>query len=325
MTQTKPQHDDDRLRGTIRRVLNEEAEAIRRFAESAESCDAAARLIHACHGTLIVAGIGKSGHIARKIASTFRSLGKAAIYLHPSEASHGDLGLVQKGAVVLLLSNSGETSELSDLLHYCRQNDIPIISITSQQASTLARASRVAICYGEIREACCNGLAPTTSTTLSLAIGDALAVAVAELQGVVAADFRRYHPGGRLGARLLSVGDLMRRGDALPCIPPDALMSELVIEMSAKSLGLAILMDGGKIAGIVTDGDLRRHVDRLWQLSPREIATLNPISVRPDGLAAEAADLMARHGVSALLVTDDAGQLLGVLHIHDCLRAGASA
>jgi len=315
----------DKIAATIARVLHEEASAIQRFANQPNLCAQAAEMIHGCTGPLIVAGMGKSGHVARKIAATFRSLVKPAIYLHPSEASHGDLGLVQSGSVVLLLSNSGETPELSDLLHYCRLHKIPIISITAKADSTLAKSSSLAICYGKISEACSNGLAPTTSTTLTLAIGDALAVAVAEMQGVVAADFRRYHPGGRLGARLLTVGELMQVGDALPLVTPNARMSDVVVEMSAKSLGLAILADGTEIVGVITDGDLRRNVDRLWQVSPRDIATAKPICVRADWLASEAAELMARHGISVCLVEDEAGKLAGVLHIHDCLRAGAGA
>ncbi|MEX0969386.1 MAG: KpsF/GutQ family sugar-phosphate isomerase [Paracoccaceae bacterium] len=321
MQNSVPTPDDAALAATIRSVLHKEAAAIASFAAQPENCARAVRVIAESTGPLIVAGIGKSGHIAGKLASTFRSLGRLAMYLHPSEASHGDLSLVQSASPVLVISHSGETSELSDLLVFCRQNQVDIISITSRTTSTLARASRVAICYGVVEEACPNGLAPTTSTTLALAIGDALAVGVSVVMGALPEDFRRYHPGGRLGVRLLVVADLMRSGAALPLVAPDARMSDVVVEMSAKSLGLAILAEQGRVLGVITDGDLRRNADRLWEVEPMQIASPRPVQIPPDALASDAAELMTARGVSVCLVMSG-GALHGVLHMHDCLRAG---
>ena len=234
---------------TVARVLAEEAAAVADFAGRAQACAAAAVLIHATKGPLVVAGIGKSGHIGRKIASTFRSLGKTAVFLHAAEASHGDLGLLQPGTVALVLSNSGETTELSDVLHFCRTQGIPVIGVTGREDSALARASDVPIVYGVVREACRNQLAPTTSTTLMLAIGDALAVAVSELMGAAPEDFRRFHPGGRLGARLLTVGQVMRTGAELPVVKPEASMSDVVVVMSEKALGVAVLSRAARSGG----------------------------------------------------------------------------
>lgn len=314
----------ERAEASVRRVLEEEAAAIAAFARVSGVCAEAARLIHETQGPLIVAGIGKSGHIGRKIAATFRSLGRPSVFLHASEASHGDLGLVQPGGVVLVLSNSGETSELSDLLHYCREQDVRVIGVTGRAQSALSRASTVAIVYGPVTEACRNGLAPTTSTTLSLAIGDALAVAVSEMMGSAPEDFRRFHPGGRLGARLLTVGEIMRTGNALPLVDPGMSMGDVVVTISEKSLGVAIVFRDGATLGIITDGDLRRNATRLWEVSPLDIATPEPVKISPDWLVADAIELMSRRKISACLVDDADGRLAGILHIHDCIRSGAA-
>lgn len=305
---------------SIKRVLEEEGAAILKFAEQSGICKEAADLIFQSTGPLIVSGIGKSGHIARKIASTFRSLGKPSVFLHAAEASHGDLGLVQADSVVLILSNSGETLELSDLLCYCKTNNVPIIGVTGQADSTIAKDSKVAIVYECRREACHNGLAPTTSTTLALAIGDALAITVSEMLGNVPEDFRRYHPGGKLGGRLMTVTDVMRTGDNLPIVDPDASMSEVVVTISEKTLGVAILARNGHIEGIITDGDLRRNVSTLWAVSPKEIATLDPVRIRPDWLISDAIELMSVRKISVCIVEDEQGHLAGVLHIHDCVK-----
>lgn len=309
---------------TIRRVLLEEAAAITAFSETCPGCIEAVELILRSDGPLVVAGIGKSGHVARKLAATFRSLGRFTVYLHPGEASHGDLGLVQPGSVALVFSNSGETSELSDLLHFCRSHDVPVIGVTGRAKSALARASTVAICYGELEEACHVGLAPTTTTTLSLAIGDALAVSLSQAMGVAPEDFRRYHPGGRLGARLLTVGELMRTGDAIPLVDAEAGMADVVLAISEKSMGVAVLTRGGAPIGVITDGDLRRNIDRLWDVSPTEIASPDPERIRMDMLVSDAADEMSRRGVTSLLVDDAAGALCGIIHLHDCVRSGAT-
>jgi arabinose-5-phosphate isomerase len=309
---------------TVVRVLEEEAAALAGFAGRSRACAAAAVLIHETRGPLVVVGIGKSGHIGRKIAATFRSLGKPAVFLHAAEASHGDLGLLQQGCAALVLSNSGETTELSDVLHYCRSQGIPVVGVTGREDSALARASDLAIVYGTVREACRNQLAPTTSTTLTLAIGDALAVAVSELMGSEPEDFRRFHPGGRLGARLLTVGQVMRTGAALPLVAPEAEMADLVVTMSEKALGVAVLSRDGEIGGIITDGDLRRNAGRLWQVRPAEIATRDPVRIRPDMLVTDAMELMSRRKITACVVEDPPGRIAGILHIHDCIRSGAA-
>ncbi len=312
------------IKDTVDRVLHEEAEAIMSFLPYSEKCIAAVEKIDAATGPLIVAGIGKSGHIAKKLASTFRSLGQLAIYLHPAEASHGDLGLVEDNSVVLALSNSGETTELSDLLQYCSTRDIPIISITSRADNTLGRASDICISYGDLREACHKGLAPTTSTTLSLAIGDAIAVSLSALRGKVEEDFRRFHPGGKLGARLTTVRDLMREGNEMPILSQDATLEEVVLKITEKSLGMVVFAEERKLLGVLTDGDLRRHIDKLRTAAPFDMATKEPVRVTADIFASEAASMMSLRGITACVVEDEVGQLIGVLHVHDCVRAGVA-
>lgn len=304
-------------------ALSAEAEALQMFAgQIGDDFLRALMILLEAPSPVIVAGIGKSGHIGRKIASTFCSIGKPSVFVHAAEASHGDLGVVQKGSVVVILSNSGETSELSDLIHYCTINSIRMIAITAYAESTLARSAAVAITYGPVKEVCPNGLAPTTSTTLSLAIGDALAVGLTHLLGTAAEDFKRYHPGGRLGLRLLRVADLMHVGEALPIVHRDMPMAEVVVEMSEKSFGIAILVESGRVEGIITDGDMRRNVSRLWHSTAGEIATLDPVMVDRDFLAADAMQLMTDRGITHCLVTDGWRRLEGLLHIHDCLRSG---
>lgn len=323
MKDAPPTIEDAALDALCRAALLAEAEAIRGFAAGqGPAMVGAIRLIHRSEGPLIVAGIGKSGHIAGKIASTFRSLGKAAIFLHPAEASHGDLGLVGNGCVILVLSNSGETTELSDLLHYAQAHGNPIVALTASETSTLARAAAVTIAHGKVAEVDPNGLAPTTSTTLSLAIGDALAVGVTRLLGTQPEDFRRYHPGGKLGATLLTVADLMHRGAALPVVSPDESMAETVVTMTEKALGVAIVTEGGRVQGIITDGDMRRHADRLWTSTAGEIATKSPISVSPAMRAVDALALMTERKITTCLVSGEDGTLEGLLHMHDVLRAG---
>jgi arabinose-5-phosphate isomerase len=323
MTGSTNHSDDADLAALCTKALRDEAEAITGFArDNGAVLSRAVRLIHASNAPLIVAGIGKSGHIANKLASTFRSLGKSAIFLHPAEASHGDLGLVEQDCVLLILSNSGETTELSDLLHYARVHGNKVIALTSAEDTTLARAAEITIAYGRVKEVCPNGLAPTTSTTLSLAIGDALAVGVTHLMGNTPEDFRRYHPGGKLGTLLLTVGDLMRDGDDLPFVDHATPMADAVATMTEKALGLAIVMESGAMAGIITDGDMRRHADRLWTSNAGEIATASPITIKPDARAADALKLMSDRKITACVVSGDGARVDGVLHLHDILRAG---
>ena len=303
-----------------RTAIRGEAAALTRFADAmgAEIADAVA-LLGASEAPIVVAGVGKSGHVARKIASTFSSIGKPALFLHAAEASHGDLGLVARGTVALILSNSGETPELSDLMHYCEAHGIPTVAITARAESTLGRSSRVAVAYGPVEEVCLIGLAPTTSTTLQMAIGDALAVGLTRLLGTVPDDFRRYHPGGKLGARLARVSTVMHTGSGLPLVAPDDPMTEVVVEMSKKSLGVAIVSADGDIGGIITEGDLRRHLDRLFDARARDVATPRPVTIPPDMLIHQAVELMNARAITSLVV-EEAGRLAGIVHIHDCLR-----
>lgn len=323
---TEPNMTDAALAAACRQAMVDEAAAITGFAGAVDDQLArAARMIHASSGPLVVAGIGKSGHIAGKIASTFRSIGKASIFLHAAEASHGDLGLIAHDSLVMILSNTGETTELSDLVKYCGVHGNPIIALTATTDSTLARAADLTLAYGKVTEVCPNGLAPTTSTTLALAIGDALAVGVTHLLGTAPEDFRRYHPGGKLGAMLMSVRDLMHTGDALPIVAPDAEMSETVVVMSEKALGVAVVTNGTRVAGIITDGDMRRHAKTLWTARAGDIATPNPVSVLPDARATEALALMNAKKITACLVCNEDKSLAGIIHVHDCLRAGIVA
>ncbi|WP_210256056.1 KpsF/GutQ family sugar-phosphate isomerase [Chelativorans sp. Marseille-P2723] len=303
-------------------ALEAEAAAVAAYAVRRDpGLERAVRLLRDAKGTTIVSGVGKSGHIARKIASTLRSIGKPAIFLHATEASHGDLGVVGEGSAAIIISNSGETPELSDLLHYCRHHSVPIIAITSSPESTLGRHAHVALAYGSVSEVCPNGLAPTTSTTLALAIGDALAVGLATLLGSTAETFRRFHPGGKLGARLLRVADVMRTGDALPIVSAETPMHETVITMSAKGFGVAIVSAGDRAVGLITDGDMRRNVERLWNCKAGDIIQGKPLATEPDLLVTEALERMRLHSITSLIVEDASGRLVGLLHIHDCLRA----
>ncbi len=323
MTRETMMMDDTALDAVCRQALRDEAAAVVSYAERpGDALVRAVRLIHESTGPLVVAGIGKSGHVAGKISSTFRSIGKTSIFLHAAEASHGDLGLVARDSVVLVLSNSGETTELSDLLHYCREHGNPIIALTGREDSTLAHAAEVTLAFGQVVEVCPNGLAPTTSTTLSLAIGDALAVGVTHLLGTAPEDFRRHHPGGKLGAMLLTVGDLMHRDAALPVVAPETDMSEAVVIMSEKSLGVAIVAEDARVRGIITDGDMRRHAQELWSMKAGDIATPDPVTVTPEILVSDALKLMTERKITACIVCEPAGQLAGLLHMHDILRAG---
>jgi arabinose-5-phosphate isomerase len=269
--------------------------------------------------------MGKSGHIGRKIAATFASTGTPSFFIHPGEASHGDLGMICKGDVVVALSNSGETTELSDILAYTRRTPIPLIAITGRSESTLARNADVALILPAAPEACPLGLAPTTSTTMTLALGDALAVALLEKRGFTAADFRLFHPGGKLGQRLLKVADLMHSGEELPVCLIGTPMSEVLMVMTGRRFGcVGVQEQSGALVGIVTDGDLRRHMggDLLGQ-PVEQVMTLDPITVAPGALAASALEVMNSRGITTLFVVTD-GKPVGILHVHDLLRAGVA-
>jgi arabinose-5-phosphate isomerase len=285
---------------------------------------AAVDLIHGAAGRLIVTGMGKSGHIGRKIAATFASTGAPAFFVHPGEASHGDLGMITADDLIMALSWSGETVELKDLIDYSRRFRIGLIGITANGESTLAKAADVALVLPKAREACPHNLAPTTSALMQLALGDALAVALLESRGFTALDFRALHPGGRLGAQLKFVGQIMRSGAAVPLVPLGTKMSEAIVEMSSKSVGCVGITDTGRLVGIVTDGDLRRHMrPDLLDARVDDIMTPQPKTVRPDQLVSEALELLNASNITALMVVD-AGRPVGIVHFHDLLRAGVA-
>ncbi|MDA0961714.1 MAG: KpsF/GutQ family sugar-phosphate isomerase [Proteobacteria bacterium] len=312
---------------TARRVIRIETQALAALEKELDaSFDRAVETILNARGRVIVSGMGKSGHIARKIAATLASTGKPAHFVHPAEASHGDLGMMAQGDAVLVLSNSGETPELADLIAYTRRFAIPLIGVASRAESTLLRQADVALVLPKADEACGTGIVPTSSTTMTLALGDALAVALMEHRRFTPEHFRQFHPGGKLGARLSKVRDLMHTGDGLPMVDTDTPMSEALIEISRKGFGVVgVRGEDGRLAGIVTDGDLRRHMgDGLLAASAAEVMTPGPTTIGPDALAETAVALMTRRKITCLFVVDPAGagQAEGLLHIHDCLRVG---
>ncbi len=312
-----------------RRVLTIEAAALRALAASLDGAfTSAVEALEAVTGRVVVTGIGKSGHVARKLAATLSSTGTPSLFVHPAEASHGDLGMIVPGDAVIALSNSGETAELADLVAHTRRFALPLVAITSRADSTLAAAADHVLLLPTAPEACPNGLAPTTSTTMQLALGDALAVALLTRRGFGPADFRAIHPGGKLGARLRRVRDVMHAGEELPLLPPETLMDAAIVEMTRKRFGCvgAVAADG-RLVGILTDGDLRRamgpdvltrRVDALMTRAPRTIA--------PDALAAEALHAMNAGGrpINILFVVDAAGHAIGIVHLHDLLRDGVA-
>ncbi len=283
----------------------------------------AVELIKKVEGRVILAGVGKSGHIGRKIAATMASTGTPAQFVHATEASHGDLGMVEKKDLIIMLSYSGETAELKDMLAYSRRFDVPLIAITSKADSTLGKTSDVALCMPKAGEACPRGLAPTTSTTMQLAIGDALAIALLEDKGFTASDFRLYHPGGKLGAALSHVSDAMHDGDAVPIVNLHTVMSEALINMSAKSFGcVGVIDDDGKLVGVVTDGDLRRHMDSgLLEKSVVDVMSCDPETVNPQTPASNALEILNANSITSLFVVEN-GMPMGIVHIHDLLRLG---
>ncbi len=279
----------------------------------------------AAPGRLIVTGIGKSGHIARKMAATFASTGQPAMFVHPAEASHGDLGMVQNGDVVLALSWSGESMELAAIVTYAKRFAIPLIALTSQTDSALGRQADIVMCLPAAQEACPNGLAPTTSTTMQLALGDALAMALLEAKGFTARDFRDLHPGGKLGAKLAYVRDIMHKGEAIPRITVGAPLAKAIVEMTSKGFGcVGVFSADGVLAGLITDGDLRRTLrNNLGLDTPVEqVMTRRPRTIEPDALVAEALQAIS-HKISNLLVVE-AGEVVGIVHFHDLLRLGAA-
>lgn len=312
-----------------RATLDNEGEAIRKLAERLGQDDSVARavaLMLACKGRVVVSGIGKSGHIGRKIAATLASTGTPALFLHPAEAAHGDLGMVTPQDVVIAISYSGESDELAVVIPAVKRMGVPVIAMTGKPQSRLALASDVHLDVSVEKEACPLNLAPTTSTTVTLALGDALAVALLELRGFKPDDFARSHPGGALGRRLLThVRDVMRSGDAVPKVKPDALLTDALLEISQKGMGMTAIVDeAGHPVGVFTDGDLRRLIEKaqdFGKLAIRDVMHANPRRVHPDQLAVDAVAVMEEFRINQMLVVDDDDVLVGALHIHDLTRA----
>ncbi len=330
MSAPSPRTDDAKPTSDLqvaRDVLSVEAAGLLSLAASLGSRFAeAVDCLASATGRVVVSGMGKSGHIGRKVAATLASTGTPALFVHPAEASHGDLGMVVTGDAVLALSNSGETAELADLVAHTRRFGLPLVAITGRADSTLARAADVALLLPKAPEACPMGLAPTTSTTMQLALGDAIAVALLTRRDFTATDFRRIHPGGRLGARLRRVRDLMHAGDAMPLAAPDMRMDAALVRMTEKRLGcLGVVDPAGVLIGIITDGDLRRSMgpDLLTRLVGA-VMTPAPRTIGADALAEEALHAMNAHSrpVTILFAVDAQGRPVGVLHVHDLLRAG---
>lgn len=316
---------DDADLAVARRVLGIEAGALGALGAALDGDFArAVDLLLAVNGRVIVSGMGKSGHVGAKIASTFASTGTPAQFVHPAEASHGDLGMIGAADAVLMLSNSGETRELADMILHTRRRGIPLIGIASRPGSTLLKAADVALVLPPAEEACPMGLAPTTSTTMTLALGDALAVALMERRGFNREQYKDFHPGGSLGAALMTVADLMHTGAAIPLVRQSVTVDEAVRVMSEKRFGCTGVVDeAGRLAGIITDGDMRRRFGENLAGAPVTAAmTRAPKTVPASALASEALAVLNRHAITTLFVVDPEGRPAGLLHIHDCLKAG---
>ncbi|HEU4696516.1 MAG TPA: KpsF/GutQ family sugar-phosphate isomerase [Sphingomicrobium sp.] len=306
-----------------REILHDEARALDALADSlGEAFEKAVHLILECRGKLIVSGLGKSGHVGRKIAATFASTGTTATFLHLAEAIHGDLGMAAKGDVAILISQSGETVELEPVIDHFERVGLPIIAITGNAGSMLAEAATAPLLLPHWREVGPEAVAPTTSTTMTLALGDALAMTVMRQKGFTRADFGRLHPGGSLGARLKPVGKLMHKGKGLPLTAADSNMHDTVVEMTARRLGvIGVTDEAGYLIGVITDGDLRRNIERGLDHKAAEFMTRDPKTITPDSLVDEAITLFEEHKITALFVVDEDGRgkkPVGVLHIHDC-------
>lgn len=306
-------------------VLAQEIKGLEALSDSlGDKFAAAVSLIATIKGRVIVTGMGKSGHVARKIASTMASTGTPAHFVHPGEASHGDMGMITKDDVVLALSNSGETAELADVIAYCKRFSIPLIGVARRQGSMLVEAADIAVVLPETPEACDTG-APTTSTTMMIALGDAISVALVKRRGFSKHDFGVFHPGGKLGKAFIRVSDLMHGGSELPLVQENEIMRDVLLVMTSKRFGCAGVVDKkNNLSGIITDGDLRRHMhhDLLENLA-KDVMKSSPLTIRPQALAAEALAIMNQHSITSLFVTE-ADSPVGIIHIHDCLRAGVA-
>ena len=311
---------------SARRTMDKEIEALRMMEDELNgNLSKALDLMQSTKGRVIVTGMGKSGHIGSKIAATLASTGTPSFFVHPGEASHGDLGMITNDDIVVAISNSGETKELSDIIIYCKRYGIPLIAITKNADSALGRAGDILLQLPNDGEACPLGLAPTSSTTATLVLGDILAVCLLERKGFSKTDFRQRHPGGKLGSFLQKVSDLMHKGNEIPLVNENASMQEALLMMTSKMLGCVGIIDKqGNLEGIITDGDLRRCLspDMLTKTAG-ELMTRSPKTIRPDTLAAEAVNLMNGKGITQLFVTED-DKPVGIIHLHDCLRAGVA-
>ncbi|MFK7878724.1 SIS domain-containing protein [Roseobacter sp.] len=311
---------------TAKRVIRSEADALDTLADELDGrFREAVELLLNSKGRVIVTGIGKSGHIARKIAATMASTGTPAQFVHPAEASHGDLGMITSADVVLAISNSGEAPELANLVVYSRRFDIPLLGITSVASSSLGRECDVVLLLPKLGEACGTGVVPSISTTMTLALGDALAIALMEHRAFTPENFRDFHPGGKLGAQLSRVSDLMHSGADIPLVRLETPMSDALIEISQKSFGVVGVTDvAGDLVGIITDGDLRRHMDGLLSFLAKDVMTASPITIEPGALAEKAVAVMQARKITSLFVLDAEGshKPLGLIRIHDCLRVG---
>lgn len=325
---TRPAAGAATFLATARRVIGIEAAGLAALSDAlGDSFAQAIDMILKAKGRVVVSGMGKSGHVGRKIAATLASTGTPAQYVHPAEASHGDLGMVTEDDVALVLSNSGETPELKDIIAHTRRFGIPLVGIASRVESTLLRQSDVAIVLPAAEEACGTGVVPTTSTTMTLALGDALAIVLMEHRRFTPEHFRTFHPGGKLGAMLMKVEDLMHGGDAVPLVPAGTPMGDALLTMSQKGFGVVGVTDAeGRLTGIVTDGDLRRHMAGLLDHTASEVMTRGPLTIGPGEIAQKAVALMRDRKITCLFVVepDGSGRASGLIHIHDCLRAGVA-
>lgn len=313
------------IRDTAREVLRSEANSILKLLERIDSnFERAVEILSQCKGRVVLTGMGKSGIVCKKIAATFSSTGVPAFFLHPAEAIHGDLGMVIAGDVVVAVSNSGETEELLRLLELVKRISVPLICLTGDVRSTLARHSDVVLDVSVDKEACPMNLVPTASTTAALAMGDALAMCLMTVSGFKEEDYARLHPGGRLGKKLLKVSDLMRQGDQIPSVFPDTLMKDVIYEMSRKGLGITSVIErDGRVLGVISDGDLRRHLEKdnvLLTRTAAECMTKNPKTIDPDELATKALNLMEEKKITSLLIVDQQNRIAGIIHLHDLWR-----
>ena len=323
-------NDDRQAVSSATRTLQLEAEGLSALqaalrADMADSFAEALDILRNCRGRVIVTGMGKSGYVGQKVAATLTSTGTPTYFVHPGEASHGDLGMITRDDVIVAFSWSGETVELGNILSYSRRFAVPLIAVTSKPGSTLGQAAEVVLALPLAKEACPHGLAPTTSTVMQLALGDSIAIALLESKGFTAIDFKALHPGGQLGARLKFVSDLMHEGDHLPLAPAGAVMSEAIVVMTEKALGcLGVVDDDGLLIGIITDGDLRRHMGGgLLTARAADIMTASPKTVSPDLMASAALEMINASAITALFVVEN-GRPVGIIHIHDLLRAGVA-